>query len=48
MEPTSLSKENIESLFAKVEDWYKAVLFDSNGKPIATKNASKLDENELV
>jgi hypothetical protein len=40
-------KETLEKELNGVEDWYKAVIFDSNGKIVAAKNASKTDEKEL-
>ncbi len=40
-------KETLEKELNAVEDWYKAVIFDSNAKIVAAKNASKTDEKEL-
>jgi len=40
-------KETLEKELNTVEDWYKAVIFDSNAKIVASKNASKTDEKEL-
>jgi|LauGreDrversion4_2_1035121.scaffolds.fasta_scaffold771945_2 hypothetical protein len=42
------SKENLEKQLTAMEDWYKAVIFDSEGKIIASKNASKTSEKELA
>ena len=47
MEGTS-SKENLEKQLVATEDWYKAVIFDSEGKVIASKNASKTNDKELA
>lgn len=47
MEPSSLSKEKLESHLAKMEDWYRAIIFDSNGQAIASKNVTKIDDKEL-
>jgi hypothetical protein len=43
-----VSKENLEKNLISMEDWYKAVIFDSNGKIVASKNASKTSEKELA
>ena len=43
----SLSKETLEKSLEQAEDWYRAVLFDNNGKVVAVKNSPKLDEKEL-
>jgi hypothetical protein len=43
----NVSKDNLEKQLATFEDWYKAVIFDSNGKIVASKNASKTNEKEL-
>jgi len=47
MEGTS-SKDNLEKNLNTMEDWYKAVIFDTNGKIVASKNASKTSEKELT
>jgi hypothetical protein len=44
----SLSKESLEKNLNNMEDWYKAVIFDSNGKAVASKNANKMNEKELL
>jgi hypothetical protein len=41
-------KEGVEKGLAGVEDWYKAVIFDSNGKIVASKNANKTSEKEVA
>lgn len=40
-------KGKLEEEFKKYEDWYKAVIFDTEGKIIASKNCDKLKEEEL-
>jgi hypothetical protein len=40
-------RENLEKEMNAVEDWYKAVVFDTNAKIIAAKNSNKTDEKEL-
>ena len=47
MEGTS-SKDSLEKHLVGMEDWYKSVIFDSEGKVVASKNASKTSEKELV
>lgn len=47
MEGTS-SKDSLEKHLVSMEDWYKAVIFDSEGKVVASKNATKTNEKELV
>ena len=47
MEGTS-SKDNLEKQLVAMEDWYKAVIFDINGKVVASKNAAKVGEKELT
>ena len=42
MENTDLTKQ-LESM----EDWYRAVIFDSSLKVIAQKNIGKADESEF-
>lgn len=37
----------LEEEMAKFEDWYKAIIFDSEGKIIAKKNCDKLVDGEL-
>lgn len=44
----SITPDILEKAFVAVEDWYRAVLFDNNGKVIVKKNADKLDEKELA
>ena len=44
----TISKENLEKHLANMEDWYRAVIFDSNGKLVATKNSNKVTEKELT
>jgi hypothetical protein len=44
----TISKDNLEKHLAAMEDWYKAVIFDTNGKTIASKNANKTSEKELL
>lgn len=44
----SIPQDNLEKHLTNTEDWYKAVIFDSNGKVIASKNASKASEKELT
>jgi hypothetical protein len=43
----NISKDNLEKQLAVFEDWYKAVIFDSNGKIVASKNANKTSEKEI-
>lgn len=38
---------NLEKNLATQEDWYRAIIFDTNKKPIAVKNVAKVDDNEL-
>ena len=40
-------KNKLEEEFAKYEDWYKAIIFDNEGKIIASKNCDKLKDGEL-
>lgn len=42
------SKDSLEKHLIAQEDWYRALIFDSNKKPIASKNVSKLDDAELT
>ena len=44
----SISTSNLEKNLSQMEDWYKAVIFDSNAKVLASKNVSKIDEKELT
>lgn len=44
----SLSGESLEKNLEAMEDWYRAVIFDNNGKVVAKKNSQKLDEKELA
>ena len=39
---------NLEKNLGLMEDWYKTVIFDNDGKILASKNASKLNESELT
>ncbi len=48
MESNTVSKDNLEKHLANMEDWYKAVIFDSNGAAIASKNSNKMSEKELT
>ena len=41
------NKTKLEEEFKKYEDWYKAIIFDTEGKIIASKNCDKLKEGEL-
>jgi hypothetical protein len=43
----ALKPEDLEKNFELMADWYRAVLFDNNGKVIAKKNSNKVDEKEL-
>ena len=42
------SKENLEKQLTAMEDWYKAVIFDTEAKIVASKNVSKTNEKELA
>ena len=42
------STNNLEKNLGLMEDWYKTVIFDNDGKVIASKNVSKVNESELV
>ncbi len=44
----TISNENLEKHLGNMQDWYKAVIFDSEGKMIASKNANKHKEAELT
>lgn len=44
----TISKDKLEGELTKFEDWYKAVIFDGEGKVIASKNANKTNEKELT
>jgi hypothetical protein len=44
----TISKDNLEKQLSNMEDWYKAVIFDTNGKIIASKNSNKATEKELL
>ncbi len=44
----SISTSNLDKNLSQMEDWYKAVIFDSNSKVLASKNVSKIDEKELT
>ena len=37
----------LEEEMGKFEDWYKAIIFDTEGKIIAKKNCDKLVDGEL-
>lgn len=41
------SKEVLEGEMKKFEDWYKAIIFDTNCSVLASKNCDKLKEGEL-
>jgi len=41
------SKDLLENHLNSQEDWYKALIFDTNKKPIAVKNVPKIDDAEL-
>ena len=41
------SKDSLEKNLSSMEDWYRALIFDSNKKPIAIKNLLKVDDSEL-
>lgn len=43
-----MENSNLEQTLTLAEDWYRAVIFDTSGKIIASKNASKTNESELV
>lgn len=45
MEGTTKDKLNEE--LKKFEDWYKAVIFDTNCEIIASKNCEKIQDGEL-
>lgn len=45
MEGTTKDKLNEE--LKKFEDWYKAVIFDTNCGIIASKNCDKIQDGEL-
>lgn len=47
MESNNASKETLEAELVKMEDWYKAVIFDQSNKVIASKNVKNPDEKEL-
>jgi hypothetical protein len=47
MEGTNPGKE-LEKHLAGMEDWYKAVVFDTNNKVLAVKNVNKVDDKELT
>lgn len=42
------STNTLEKNLGLMEDWYKTVIFDNDGKVLASKNANKLDEKELL
>merc|ERR1719362_383887 len=44
---SSPSNESLENQMKAQEDWYRALIFDTNKKPIAMKNVPKPDEAEL-
>ena len=44
---SSPSKESLEKQMNAQEDWYRALIFDANKKPIAMKNVPKPDDAEL-
>ena len=44
---SSPSKETLENQMNSQDDWYRAMIFDANKKPIAMKNVPKVDDAEL-
>ena len=44
---SSPNKESLENHMKNQEDWYRALIFDANKKPIASKNVPKVDTAEL-
>ncbi len=42
------STNTLEKNLGLMEDWYKTVIFDNDGKVFAAKNVSKTDEKELM
>jgi len=42
------SKDNLEKCLNAQEDWYRALIFDVNKKPVAIKNLTKVDDAELT
>ena len=42
------SINGLEKNLGLMEDWYKTVIFDNDGKVLASKNVNKVDEKELV
>ena len=40
-------KTKLTEQLSKFDDWYKAVIFDTIGTIIASKNTDKLQEGEL-
>ena len=40
-------KAKLTEQLNKFEDWYKAIIFDTNGTVIASKNTDKLQDGEL-
>lgn len=42
------SKDNLEKCLNEQEDWYRALIFDGNKKPVAIKNLTKVDDAELT
>ena len=40
-------KTKLTEQLNKFEDWYKAIIFDTNGTVIASKNTDKLQDGEL-
>ena len=45
---SSPSKESLENHMKAQEDWYRALIFDTNKKPIAMKNVAKVDDAEIT
>lgn len=42
-----IDKTKLTDELAKFEDWYKAIIFDTNCNVIASKNTDKLVDGEL-
>jgi hypothetical protein len=42
------SKDSLEKHLNAQEDWYRALIFDANKKPLANKNVAKVDDVELT
>jgi len=44
---SSTIKASLENHMKNQEDWYRALIFDKNSKPVASKNVPKVDTAEL-